>query len=209
MAVTHQHINSVFMEWVIIEMPVAVDLGVQLLSAVSNRQQCKVKISSMKQRAAFNLMKCLILNPRAGLQLPLYLPLYSLSSCSLALAVQMLPARLPAIKLLLPFLWPAESALFRPFIPITFLNVSLPLISQEKNLEWFPRMRAMSLVSSEGDNEQNEIRSLQEKLDNTVTLVAQLSGQLAELKEQVQRHFREFFMLRWKNHYFKHCNRLN
>uniref|UniRef100_A0A7N8YJQ7 Inositol 1,4,5-trisphosphate receptor n=1 Tax=Mastacembelus armatus TaxID=205130 RepID=A0A7N8YJQ7_9TELE len=60
----------------------------------------------------------------------------------------------------------------------------------EKNLEWFPRMRAMSLVSSEGDNEQNEMRSLQEKLDNTVTLVAQLSGQLAELKEQVEWHFR-------------------
>ncbi|KAK2918004.1 inositol 1,4,5-trisphosphate-gated calcium channel ITPR2 [Channa argus] len=55
----------------------------------------------------------------------------------------------------------------------------------EKNLEWFPRMRAMSLVSSEGDNEQNEMRSLQEKLDNTVTLVAQLSSQLAELKEQM------------------------
>uniref|UniRef100_A0A4W6EAB4 Inositol 1,4,5-trisphosphate receptor n=1 Tax=Lates calcarifer TaxID=8187 RepID=A0A4W6EAB4_LATCA len=55
----------------------------------------------------------------------------------------------------------------------------------EKNLEWFPRMRAMSLVSSEGDNEQNEMRSLQEKLDSTVTLVAQLSSQLAELKEQM------------------------
>ncbi|XP_034541174.1 inositol 1,4,5-trisphosphate receptor type 2 isoform X3 [Notolabrus celidotus] len=55
----------------------------------------------------------------------------------------------------------------------------------EKNLEWFPRMRAMSLVSSEGDNEQNEMRSLQEKLDSTVTLVAQLSGQLFELKEQM------------------------
>ncbi|KAM4573328.1 inositol 1,4,5-trisphosphate-gated calcium channel ITPR2 isoform 2-T2 [Odontesthes bonariensis] len=55
----------------------------------------------------------------------------------------------------------------------------------EKNLEWFPRMRAMSLVSSEGDNEQNEMRSLQEKLGNTVVLVAQLSGQLAELKEQM------------------------
>uniref|UniRef100_A0A671XBQ4 Inositol 1,4,5-trisphosphate receptor n=1 Tax=Sparus aurata TaxID=8175 RepID=A0A671XBQ4_SPAAU len=55
----------------------------------------------------------------------------------------------------------------------------------EKNLEWFPRMRAMSLVSSEGDNEQNEMRSLQDKLDSTVTLVSQLSGQLSELKEQV------------------------
>ncbi|XP_047452653.1 inositol 1,4,5-trisphosphate receptor type 2 isoform X2 [Mugil cephalus] len=55
----------------------------------------------------------------------------------------------------------------------------------EKNLEWFPRMRAMSLVSSEGDSEQNEMRSLQEKLDSTVTLVALLSGQLSELKEQM------------------------
>uniref|UniRef100_A0A8D3DLA4 Inositol 1,4,5-trisphosphate receptor n=1 Tax=Scophthalmus maximus TaxID=52904 RepID=A0A8D3DLA4_SCOMX len=59
------------------------------------------------------------------------------------------------------------------------------LMISEKNLEWFPRMRAMSLVSSEGDNEQNEMRSLQDKLDGTVTLVAQLSGQLAELKEQM------------------------
>lgn len=62
-------------------------------------------------------------------------------------------------------------------------------------MEWFPRMRAMSLVSGEGDSEQNEMRSLQEKLDSTVTLVAQLSSQLAELKEQVECHFREFFML--------------
>ena len=43
----------------------------------------------------------------------------------------------------------------------------------------------MSLVSSEGESEQNEMRSLQEKLDTTVTLVSQLSAQLAELKEQV------------------------
>uniref|UniRef100_A0A674KBS4 Inositol 1,4,5-trisphosphate receptor n=1 Tax=Terrapene triunguis TaxID=2587831 RepID=A0A674KBS4_9SAUR len=55
----------------------------------------------------------------------------------------------------------------------------------EKNLDWFPRMRAMSLVSSEGDNEQNEIRNLQEKLESTMSLVKQLSSQLAELKEQV------------------------
>lgn len=55
----------------------------------------------------------------------------------------------------------------------------------EKNLDWFPRMRAMSLVSSEGENEQNEIRNLQEKLDSTMSLVKQLSGQLAELKEQM------------------------
>ncbi|XP_030646441.1 inositol 1,4,5-trisphosphate receptor type 2 [Chanos chanos] len=56
---------------------------------------------------------------------------------------------------------------------------------KERNLDWFPRMRAMSLVSSEGESEQNEMRCLQEKLESTVTLVAQLSSQLAELKEQM------------------------
>lgn len=47
-------------------------------------------------------------------------------------------------------------------------------------------MRAMSLVSNEGEGEQNEMRCLQDKLDDTVTLVAQLSAQLFELKEQVE-----------------------
>ncbi|KAM6383234.1 LOW QUALITY PROTEIN: inositol 1,4,5-trisphosphate-gated calcium channel ITPR2 [Alca torda] len=55
----------------------------------------------------------------------------------------------------------------------------------EKNLDWFPRMRAMSLVSNEGDSEQNEIRNLQERLESTMSLVKQLSTQLAELKEQM------------------------
>uniref|UniRef100_A0A670IXZ2 Inositol 1,4,5-trisphosphate receptor n=1 Tax=Podarcis muralis TaxID=64176 RepID=A0A670IXZ2_PODMU len=58
----------------------------------------------------------------------------------------------------------------------------------EKNLDWFPRMRAMSLVSNEGDSEQNEIRNLHERLESTMSLVKQLSSQLAELKEQVVTH---------------------
>lgn len=58
-------------------------------------------------------------------------------------------------------------------------------VYQEHNLDWFPRMRAMSLVSSDADGEQNEIRSLQEKLESTMKLVSNLSGQLTELKEQV------------------------
>ncbi|XP_023811698.1 inositol 1,4,5-trisphosphate receptor type 2 isoform X2 [Oryzias latipes] len=75
----------------------------------------------------------------------------------------------------------------------------------EKNLEWFPRMRAMSLVSNEGDNEQNEMRSLQEKLTNTVTLISQLSSQLAELKEQMteqrKNKQRMGFLAPQSNHY--------
>ena len=54
-------------------------------------------------------------------------------------------------------------------------------------MDWFPRMRAMSLVSSDADGEQNEIRNLQDKLESTMKLVSNLSGQLTELKEQVGR----------------------
>lgn len=56
---------------------------------------------------------------------------------------------------------------------------------KSKNLDWFPRMRAMSLVSNEGEGEQNEIRSLQEKLNSTTRLVSHLTSQLNELKEQM------------------------
>ncbi|XP_038676821.1 inositol 1,4,5-trisphosphate receptor type 3 isoform X2 [Scyliorhinus canicula] len=54
-----------------------------------------------------------------------------------------------------------------------------------KNLDWFPRMRAMSLVSNEGDGEQNELRNLQDKLFLTMKLVSNLTNQLTELKEQM------------------------
>uniref|UniRef100_A0A674JBD5 Inositol 1,4,5-trisphosphate receptor n=1 Tax=Terrapene triunguis TaxID=2587831 RepID=A0A674JBD5_9SAUR len=56
---------------------------------------------------------------------------------------------------------------------------------KNKNLDWFPRMRAMSLVSNEGEGEQNELRSLQDKLNSTMKLVSHLTSQLNELKEQV------------------------
>lgn len=46
-------------------------------------------------------------------------------------------------------------------------------------------MRAMSLVSNEGEGEQNEIRCLQDKLNSTMKLVSHLTSQLNELKEQV------------------------
>ncbi|EGV92034.1 Inositol 1,4,5-trisphosphate receptor type 1 [Cricetulus griseus] len=56
---------------------------------------------------------------------------------------------------------------------------------RERNLDWFPRMRAMSLVSSDSEGEQNELRNLQEKLESTMKLVTNLSGQLSELKDQL------------------------
>ncbi|XP_037091266.1 inositol 1,4,5-trisphosphate receptor type 2-like [Pollicipes pollicipes] len=56
---------------------------------------------------------------------------------------------------------------------------------QEKNLDWFPRMRAMSLTTGEAEGEQNDLRSLQHKLDTTMGLVKTLSDQLAELRDQM------------------------
>lgn len=163
-------------------------------------QQCNVALWSVKQ-SSFHSDE--VINDK-----PLFWPSVtqtSLFTLHLRSALK-LPARLctPAVQLSVP----SESRchlsdlLSQLCFGLSLLSPSrlpsLPLMSQEKNLEWFPRMRAMSLVSSEGDNEQNEMRSLQEKLDNTVTLVAQLSGQLAELKEQVKCCYRQRFMLRWE-----------
>lgn len=46
-------------------------------------------------------------------------------------------------------------------------------------------MQAMSLVVTDGDGEQNEMRILQDKLAATMKVVTTLTSQLNELKEQV------------------------
>ncbi|XP_030639388.1 inositol 1,4,5-trisphosphate-gated calcium channel ITPR3 [Chanos chanos] len=56
---------------------------------------------------------------------------------------------------------------------------------KNKNLDWFPRMQAMSLVVTEGEGEQNEMRNLQDRLSATMKVVTQLTAQLLELKEQM------------------------
>lgn len=56
-------------------------------------------------------------------------------------------------------------------------------------LDWFPRLRAMSLAAIDGDGEQIELRSLQNHLESTQILVTSLSHQLMELKDQVQFSF--------------------
>uniref|UniRef100_A0A8C4NXU7 Inositol 1,4,5-trisphosphate receptor n=1 Tax=Dicentrarchus labrax TaxID=13489 RepID=A0A8C4NXU7_DICLA len=56
---------------------------------------------------------------------------------------------------------------------------------KNNNLDWFPRMQAMSLVVTDGDGEQNEMRMLQDKLAATMKVVTTLTTQLTELKEQM------------------------
>uniref|UniRef100_A0A3Q3D6J7 Ion transport domain-containing protein n=1 Tax=Hippocampus comes TaxID=109280 RepID=A0A3Q3D6J7_HIPCM len=59
------------------------------------------------------------------------------------------------------------------------------MMIKNNNLDWFPRMQAMSLVVTDGDGEQNEMRMLQDKLASTMKVVMTLTMQLTELKEQV------------------------
>ena len=56
---------------------------------------------------------------------------------------------------------------------------------QEKNLDWFPRMRAMSLSAEDSESEGSDMRNLQQQLEATNKLVNTLSSQLLELKEQM------------------------
>ncbi|XP_070192864.1 inositol 1,4,5-trisphosphate-gated calcium channel ITPR1-like isoform X2 [Littorina saxatilis] len=72
---------------------------------------------------------------------------------------------------------------------------------KDRNLDWFPRMRAMSLTAEESEGEQNELRNLQVQLDSTNRLVQTLSSQLMELKEQMneQRKQKQRFGLMQQN----------
>ncbi|XP_065219577.1 inositol 1,4,5-trisphosphate receptor [Planococcus citri] len=56
---------------------------------------------------------------------------------------------------------------------------------KDRNLDWFPRLRAMSLAADESEGEQIELRTLQSQLEVTQDLVKILSRQLTELKEQM------------------------
>jgi hypothetical protein len=58
-------------------------------------------------------------------------------------------------------------------------------IIKRKNLEWFPRMRAMSLDASGKAEEDNELSNIKLRLEFTNNLVANLSKQLDELNERV------------------------
>lgn len=67
---------------------------------------------------------------------------------------------------------------------------------QDRNLDWFPRLRAKSLAADEGEGEQVELRSLQSQLESTQLLVKCLSQQLTELRDQVN-YFSLKILIQW------------
>ncbi|XP_076676433.1 inositol 1,4,5-trisphosphate receptor-like isoform X3 [Andrena cerasifolii] len=56
---------------------------------------------------------------------------------------------------------------------------------KDRNLDWFPRLRAKSLAADEGEGEQVELRSLQSQLESTQQLVKCLCQQLTDLRDQM------------------------
>lgn len=74
---------------------------------------------------------------------------------------------------------------------------------QDSVLDWFPRLRAMSLAAIDGDGEQIELRSLQLNLESTQALVSKLSVQLMELKDQVYMIATAFFVSTVNSHIFR------
>nr|XP_027212094.1 inositol 1,4,5-trisphosphate receptor-like [Penaeus vannamei] len=58
---------------------------------------------------------------------------------------------------------------------------------REKDLNWFPRMRAMSLSIGETEGEVNDVRCLSVKLDLLKSLVDNLISQLTELKDAMSK----------------------
>ena len=62
-------------------------------------------------------------------------------------------------------------------------------------MEWFPRLRAMSLALDESEAEQNELKTLQVQLEQTQVVVSTLSQQLTELRDQVNHFFSFLFLM--------------
>ena len=64
-------------------------------------------------------------------------------------------------------------------------DVDIIFCLQEKCLDWFPRLRAISLAVEEVEGETNEWRTLHNQLEATQELVKTLSSQLADLRDQM------------------------
>ncbi|CAG0888142.1 unnamed protein product, partial [Cyprideis torosa] len=57
---------------------------------------------------------------------------------------------------------------------------------KEKNLDWFPRMRAMSLAIGDGEGtETSELKMLQTQIDSAQKTVVELTVQIQELRDQI------------------------
>ena len=52
-------------------------------------------------------------------------------------------------------------------------------------MEWFPRLQAISLAVEKEEGEQNEWRTLSERMEGTQALIKTLSSQLSELRDQM------------------------
>ena len=78
-----------------------------------------------------------------------------------------------------------ELSTFSIFYSCKIVHWTIFLLFQEKCLDWFPRLRAISLAVEEVEGETNEWRTLHNQLEQTQDLVKTLSSQLADLRDQM------------------------
>ena len=69
--------------------------------------------------------------------------------------------------------------------PETFVYKKIKHGKGAEHVEWFPRLRCMSLVSEDTEPEQNDVKDLQNQLNQTNNLVRLLTKQLGDLKDKV------------------------
>lgn len=69
--------------------------------------------------------------------------------------------------------------------PETFVYKKIKYGKGAEHVEWFPRLRCMSLVTEDTEPEQNDVKDLQNQLNQTNNLVRQLTKQLGDLKDKV------------------------
>ena len=134
---------------------------------------------------------------------PFMLPL-SFSPSFSVLSISLSLPHFPLLHLSLPPSLPSECTYLHPFTPSLSLFFSpSPVLpspppsslppspptnqTSPPDLEWFPRLRCMSLNIEEAENtEQNEMRELRDQLEETKFVVKQLSSQLSDLRDKVR-----------------------
>lgn len=71
----------------------------------------------------------------------------------------------------------------------TNLQISNLISKKNKNLDWFPRMIAGSLLKYQSEDDENQINNLKRRLEYTNNLVENLTKQIDEFKEIVNINF--------------------
>ncbi|CAI5448230.1 unnamed protein product [Caenorhabditis angaria] len=61
---------------------------------------------------------------------------------------------------------------------------------KDRNLDWFPRMQALSLQDADMDNDQPEVKQMKDHMEQMISVIRELQSQVDELKQAVIENLR-------------------